>query len=85
MEDPGFNEVGYNRLVWRLDALDSWRLNLEERLKVIESEMVTEKDARHIREALKNQSRLRLTVAQRVAGIVLVGLAVADFVRGFVG
>lgn len=76
------------RIDWRLDALDSWRKDVDARVAVLESEIVTEREARMLREALNantaQQGRVRLTRLQ-MAGAGLVGLvAVADFVRSLV-
>ena len=83
-----------DKLCWRLDALDVWRNGtaampgMDARVAVLESEIVTEREARMLREALNantaQQGKLRLTRWQ-TAGAGLVGLvAVADFLRSLV-
>ena len=68
---------------WRLDALDKWREDVDRRLAVLESNVVTEQQARILSETIAQRSRVRLTRIQGYA-VVAVGLiAVADFVRSF--
>lgn len=68
---------------WRLAALDKWRGDADGRIAVLESDVVTEKEARLLREALAKHGQLRLTALQRWAGIAVGAVAVADLVRGF--
>lgn len=69
---------------WRLEALDRWRTECDRRLAVVESEVMTEKSARELRQALEQaqagQGRLRLTRWQSLAAIVAGGVALADLV-----
>lgn len=74
---------------WRLRALDQWREESDRRVSVLESQVLSEVEARKLREALAantaSQGRLRLTRAQQIGGL-LVGLsALADLIRGFTG
>lgn len=72
------------RLRWRIDALDRWREGLEKRVAVLESEIVTEREARTIRELLDKRNQrdhaIRFTRAQIAAGIVVGAVAIADFI-----
>lgn len=76
-------------LRWRIQALDEWREASDRRLAVLESDVVTEKEARTLREALAQhataEKTLRLTNAQRLGGAVVGLIALADFIRGVVG
>jgi len=72
------------RACWRLDALDEWRAEEDRRVSVLESQVVTEKEARKLREALSQHGRLQLTRAQQVLiGLVAAGELV-QLLRGFV-
>lgn len=83
-----------DRHEWRLDALDEWREGSEgrpgvdTRLALLESELVTEKEARLLREALNantaQQGRLRLTRWQAIGGGMVALVAAADFIRALV-
>ena len=64
---------------WRLKALDEWRVS------VLESEVVTEKQARELRAALAQHGQLRLTRLQQAAGVLVGLVAVADLLHGFFG
>lgn len=70
------------RACWRLDALDEWRKETESRVSVLESEVVTEQQARLLREALVKHGQLRLTRLQQLAGLGLLAVGVADLVKG---
>lgn len=73
---------------WRIGALDAWRSELDRRVAVLESEVVTEREARMLREALNantaQQGRLRLTRLQGFAALAVGMIAAADFVRSLV-
>lgn len=74
---------------WRLRALDEWRAEIDHRVSVLESQMLSEVEARRLREALAantaSQGRLRLTRAQQIAGMIVGLSALADLIRGFLG
>lgn len=72
------------RCEWRLDALDEWRKETEKRIAVLESEIITEKQSRLLREALAQHGRLRLTKLQQLAGLAVGAAAIADIVSRFV-
>lgn len=72
-----------DKIGWRLDALDKWRAEMDARVAVLESEIITEREARRLREALARQGHVRLTSFQKWAGIVVGMVAVADLVAGF--
>ena len=72
-----------DRLEWRADALDKWRSEVDARVAVLESEIITEREARRLREALARQGHIRLTSFQKWAGIIVGLVAVADLVAGF--
>lgn len=72
-----------DRNQWRLDALDEWRKETEKRVTLLESEVLTEKSARLLQEALARQGQLRLSALQRWAATAVAAIAVADFVSGF--
>lgn len=74
-----------DRLEWRADAIDKWRADVDARIAVLESEIITEREARRLREALARQGHIRLTTFQKWAGILVGCVALADLVRGFVG
>ena len=44
-----------DRHSWRLDALDEWRKETDKRVAILESEVLTEKSARLLQEALARQ------------------------------
>lgn len=58
---------------------------MEKRVSVLESEVLTEKQARILSEALSRQGKLRLTRAQSFAVIVAAGSGIADLVLRSVG
>ena len=69
---------------WQLRALDDWRKDLDRRVAVLESQIVTEQQARALTEALKRRDHIRLTGAQRAAAGLVGLVAVADFIRALV-
>lgn len=70
---------------WRLRSLDHWRDGIDKRVGVLESQVVTEQQARALREALAKQGRLQLTRLQQ-AVLALAALAeLANLIRGFTG
>ena len=78
-----------DRLGWRLDALDGWRKDLDARFAVLESEVLTEREARRLSEALRLQNaehqRLRLTGWQAAAAWIVAAAALADLAKGLLG
>ena len=70
---------------WRLDALDRWRDQMEKRVSVLESQVLTEKQARILSEALARQGRLRLSKWEKIAGILVGAVAVTDLVLSALG
>lgn len=83
--DPDVLCAHVREVRWRLRALDEWRQQSDKRMSVLESEIVTEQQARLLREALQKHGRLQLTKAQSIAGLVIGLVAVVDLVRGFFG
>ncbi len=72
------------KLGWRLDALDRWRGQVDKRVAVLESEIITEREARKMREILDGRARrdnaIRFTRWQVLAGLMVGAVSVADFV-----
>lgn len=71
---------------FRLGALDKAREETERRVSVLESQVVTEKEARMLRDALASALEGRSSRGWTRAQVVIAGLvgliAVADLVRG---
>jgi hypothetical protein len=80
--DPDALVAHMREIRWRLAALDEWREKVDGRVSVLESEIVTEREARRLREALAKHGQLQLTKAQQLAGVLLFVVAVADLIRG---
>lgn len=87
--DPEVLTAYMREVRWRLRALDAWRTESDTRVSVLESKIVSEAEARRLREALAantaSQGRLRLTRAQTLGGLLVGLVAVADLIRGFIG
>lgn len=83
--DPDVLLAHIREVRWRLRALDEWRKELDRRVSVLESEVVTEREARRLREALSKHGQLQLTKAQQLAGLLVGAVAIADLVRSLVG
>lgn len=82
--DPDVLCAHVRELRWRARALDQWRAETDKRVGVLESEIVTEQQARLLREALANHGRLQLTKWQQIGGLLLLVVSIADLIRAAV-
>ena len=77
-----------DRIDWRLEVLELLFEARGKRMDKIESELLTERDARVLNDGIKREIRLRsglqLTRFQQIVAMLVAGVAFADMVIGLV-
>lgn len=78
-----------DRHEWRLDALDKWRTEIDRRLAVVESDVLTERESRLLREALAANtaanSRGRFSRIELAAGSIVAAAALGSLILQAIG
>lgn len=77
------------RLTWRLDALDTWRQNLDGRVAVLESKVgnivFDDKLAQELADRLRARSQYQFTAWQKVLGGLVSLVVVAGEIKNLFG